>query len=180
MSGQQSVRLSEILWRAGLAHDGFHPLDSIGRVLQARAAPEDAPITIRAGDLAIRGSAGDNFCLPLRGPANAATLEADALGVVRYLAGKEKPRNLVPDAEYLELAHLALIKKGRVWVAVEEEVTQGQQAFVRLTAAAEQRVGAWRADNDGGNAVALLGARFTSNTYPGEDGALGALLQLDL
>lgn len=110
--------------------------------------------------------------------------ERFALGVVRYLAAKEKPRNLSPDAEYLELEHLALVKKGRIWVPVEEAVTDGQQAYVRLVATSEERVGSWRHDRDGTeaapDAVPVIGARFASNSELDADGDLGALLQLDL
>jgi hypothetical protein len=69
---------------------------------------------------------------------------------------------------------MAVIKKGRVWVPVENAVIAESAAFVRFVAGAGEQLGAFRADADGTDAVALPGAKFAS------DAAAGELALLDL
>jgi hypothetical protein len=70
-----------------------------------------------------------------------------------------------------------LLRKGRVWVVVEEAVTPGDAVFVRHTAAGLEVKGAFRNDADGGDAVDIsTKARWESTTT----GAGIALLDLNL
>ena len=71
---------------------------------------------------------------------------------------------------------MPVIKKGRVWVPVEDAVTAESAAFVRFVAAGAEQLGAFRSDADGTDAVALPGAKFVSDA---EAGGL-ALLDLNL
>lgn len=60
-------------------------------------------------------------------------------------------------------ATLSVLRKGRIVVLVEAGVTVGAAAFVRITqnGAGKLQLGAFRADADGGNAIAVNG-RFLS------------------
>ena len=71
---------------------------------------------------------------------------------------------------------MPVIKKGRVWVPVEDAVTAESAAFVRFVAAGAEQLGAFRSDADGTDAVALPGAKFVCDA---EAGGL-ALLDLNL
>ena len=71
---------------------------------------------------------------------------------------------------------MPVIKKGRVWVPVEDAVTSESQAFVRFVADGAEQLGAFRSDVDGADAVALPGSKFVSDS---EAGGL-ALLDLNL
>lgn len=69
---------------------------------------------------------------------------------------------------------MAVIKKGRVWVPVENAVAAESAAFVRFAVNTTEQTGAFRSDADTDKAVALPGAKFVS------DAAAGALALLDL
>ena len=80
-----------------------------------------------------------------------------------------------PEGEgYADQDPMPIIKKGRVWVPVEDAVTAETAAFVRFVAAGDEQLGGFRSDADGGDAVALPGAKFTS------DAAVGELAMLDI
>jgi hypothetical protein len=63
---------------------------------------------------------------------------------------------------------LPVIKKGRVWVPVEDEVEAETEAFVRFVAGTGEQLGAFRSDADGTDAVALPGAKFITDAPAGE------------
>ncbi len=66
------------------------------------------------------------------------------------------------------------VRAGRIYVAPETVITEGQQAFVRIIAPSAEQIGAWRSDSDSGNAVAVLGARFYH-----ANSAILAILEVD-
>jgi hypothetical protein len=71
---------------------------------------------------------------------------------------------------------MPVMKKGRVWVPVEDAVTAETAAFVRFVAGTGEQLGAFRSDADGTDAVALPGAKFVTDAGAGEL----ALLDLNL
>ena len=91
-------------------------------------------------------------------------------------------------------ANFPVLRKGRINVLVEAGVTVGAAAFTRITqnGAGKLQLGAFRADNDGGNAVAVNG-RFMSairtvpatTPFPGQSATAGqatvltAVLEID-
>lgn len=79
---------------------------------------------------------------------------------------------------FQDQATLGIIRKGRVWVRVEDAVTPASTVFVRHTAdtAPLDKLGSFRSNASGGDAVALPGARFKTSAAAGEL----ALLDLDL
>lgn len=54
----------------------------------------------------------------------------------------------------------AAMRMGRIWVETDQLVSAGERAFVRITDAATPAYGVFRGDADGGEAVAVAGARF--------------------
>ncbi len=71
---------------------------------------------------------------------------------------------------------MPVMKKGRVWVPVEDAVTAESAAFVRFAVNTTEQLGAFRSDADVDKAVALPGAKFVTNAAAGEL----ALLDLNL
>ena len=103
----------------------------------------------------------------------------DATGEVTGLVGQgvvlrshTQPQN----EGYADGDPMPVMKKGRVWVPVEDAVTADTAAFVRFVAAGAEQLGAFRSDADGTDAVALPGAKFASDAGAGEL----ALLELNL
>lgn len=92
----------------------------------------------------------------------------EGLGVV--LRSHTQPQ----DEGYAVSDPMPVIKKGRVWVPVEDAVTAESAAFVRFAVNTTEQLGAFRSDADTDKAVALPGAKFVS------DAAAGALALLDL
>lgn len=103
----------------------------------------------------------------------------DATGDVTGLVGLGvvgRSNTQAQDEGYADGDPMPIIKKGRVWVPVEDGVTAETAAFVRFVAAGAEQLGAFRSDADGGDAVALSGAKFASDAIAGEV----ALLDINL
>ncbi|BBO74407.1 hypothetical protein DSCW_18240 [Desulfosarcina widdelii] len=101
----------------------------------------------------------------------------DATGEVTGLVGLGvvvRSHTQPQDEGYADGDVMPVIKKGRVWVPVEDEVTAESAAFVRFVAGAGEQLGAFRSDADGTDAVALPNAKFVT------DAAAGELALLDL
>lgn len=75
------------------------------------------------------------------------------------------------DPQHEDKAVMPVLRKGRVWVYVEDAVTPDSDVFVRFQGGDE---GMFRSDADGGDAAQLAGARFMSSAGAGE------LAQLEL
>jgi len=69
---------------------------------------------------------------------------------------------------YADSDPMPVLKRGRVWVPVEDAVTAESAAFVRFVAGVGEQLGAFRSDADGTDAVALPGAKFVSDAGAGE------------
>lgn len=57
---------------------------------------------------------------------------------------------------------ISLLKRGRIWVNVEEAITPLSPVFVRFAAGSFPTLGAFRASADTASAVALPGAKYLS------------------
>ena len=119
------------------------------------------------GVFVTKGAAEGQAALPT---ASAQVTGPVGLGVT--LRSHTQPQN----EGYADGDPMSVIKKGRVWVPVEDAVTAESEAFVRFVAAGAEQLGAFRSDADGTDAVALPGAKFVSDA---EAGAL-ALVDLNL
>ncbi len=69
-----------------------------------------------------------------------------------------------------------MLRKGRVWVVTETDVTRGMQAYCRHTSdgGSNTSLGTWRGDWSAGTAAAALGCKFMTTA------AAGALVQLEV
>jgi len=70
----------------------------------------------------------------------------------------------------------SLVRRGRVWVVVEEAVTPGDDVYFRHTAPGTEELGAFRTDADTANADQVVGASWLSTTA----GAGIALLEINI
>lgn len=106
----------------------------------------------------------------------------DVAGIVRYLARQQIAENAT--AEFAAGDVLNVIDEGLVALEVEEDVKGGEQVYVRLVAAGEEVVGAYRNDRDGTatapDAVPVIGLRFAADSVTGEDGVKIAPVQIAL
>lgn len=93
---------------------------------------------------------------------------ADALGIVRYKSAIATAEDAT--SEFAIGDDLSIIDDGSkgVWVEVEEDVEDGEQAFVRLVISGDEVVGGLRNDRDGTaaapDAVPVYGMRFQGDS----------------
>ena len=76
----------------------------------------------------------------------------DIIGVVLHSHAYAKPTELGDDGLKPE-AVMSLLRRGRVYVQVEEAVAPGDRGFCRRTAGAGEQLGAWRASADSTDCV---------------------------
>ncbi len=103
----------------------------------------------------------------------------DATGEVTGLVGLgvvARSHTQPQDEGYADKDVMPVVKKGRVWVPVEDAVEAESAAFVRFVAEGAEQLGAFRSDADGTDAVALPNAKFVTDAEAGEV----ALLDLNL
>jgi hypothetical protein len=74
---------------------------------------------------------------------------------------------------YADNEYAPLMRQGRIYVKVEDAVSEGQRAYCRHTAPGSETLGAFRGDDDSGNAAAYF-ARFA------HDAAAGDLVPLEV
>jgi hypothetical protein len=134
---------------AGLkADDG--PCDVLSRAFEASAA-------FPFGILVVAGTDPDRQATP---PTAAAQ---EALGVLLHSHAYE---NDLPTAVSVEDERMVnVLREGRIYVEPEQAVAVGDPVFVRVTAgvAPNDVIGRFRMDADGGNAVAVTGARWVKS-----------------
>lgn len=76
--------------------------------------------------------------------------------------------NSAAENQYPALSAVAVLRRGQAYCYVEETVTPDAAVFVRHTAnGGLTRLGAFRTDADGGNAVALATAKFITGASAG-------------
>lgn len=66
------------------------------------------------------------------------------------------------------------VKKGQLYVLVEDDVIEGNTAFVRLTAGGGETAGRFRSDTDGGDACAVPGIKYAAS------GSAATLVPIDI
>jgi hypothetical protein len=123
----------------------------------------EAATSIPFGVGVIKGTADNRALLPRLVGDN-----AKFMGVVLHHHAYAKPYQL-DTVGITPKTMMSVISRGRVWVTVEEAVTQNDRAFMRYAAGAGgTQLGAWRKSADTATAVEILGARFiTSTSGPG-------------
>jgi len=75
---------------------------------------------------------------------------------------------------YAAYSSMSIMRKGRIYVAVEDAVTRGGTPYVRYTASGSYTIGSFRSDDDTGKAAALPCARY------GRSAAAGGITILEL
>ncbi len=123
--------------------------------------------TIAPGLLAI-WFAGDNDA-GIRAP----TLTGQVTGA--NVVGITKYDDSAPNNPYAIGDSVPVVKKGRVWVNVEEAVTPASPVFVRFAAGSFPTLGAFRASADTATAVALPSAKFINS-----QATIGGLVQVEV
>ena len=90
-----------------------------------------------------------------------------ALGVTVHTHTNEQQYGTAGGTGYDLEDVMSVMRKGRIYVEVEDAVTAGAQAFVRFEATSPELHGAFRSDADTADAVALPGAFFRTTTAAG-------------
>lgn len=91
-----------------------------------------------------------------------------ALGVAVHTQALEQALLNADNVGYPLGSTMSVLRKGRVWVRVEDAVVVGGQPYVRCIAGAGERLGAFRSDADGSDAGALPGSRYKTSAGAGE------------
>ena len=95
------------------------------------------------------------------------------LGVARH---SHKEQDLTTGVNrYVDGDTLPVIRKGRVWVPVEEAVTLTDDVYLRHTANGSDTPGGWRTDSDSSNADQVSNARWAT-----AQSTIGGLAQLEI
>jgi hypothetical protein len=137
-----------------------------GAVVRDFATGINATVSIPFGVLVSRDVTNGDQAVKL--PAAAGDVQA-AVGIAVRTGAMESRRDLLPPS-YAPGESINIETIGDIWAAPETAVVKGGAVFVRITANGPftQR-GAFRADNDGGNAVQLAGAMWdSSQTVPSQ------------
>ncbi len=98
--------------------------------------------------------ANGTFTLGYQGATTAQTVDLFGVAIVND-AGESA-------TTYAAAGQGSFLRRGRIWVTVENAVTRGQQAFLRHTSdgGSNTALGTWRGDWDAGRAAAVPWARF--------------------
>ena len=87
------------------------------------------------------------------------TITADTTGLANDFGEGSDAATFAPNST------LSVLRRGEAWVLTEDAVTKGADAFVRIAnAVGADPLGLFRIDVDGGDAIAMTGARFASTT----------------
>lgn len=119
-------------------------------------------------DLNITGQGADNIArLPFA--TGEVSTERLALGVAVHNQASENAlvSSGLSEVGYPSQSAMSILRRGLVWVVVEDAVVAGGAAFVRFVASATEQLGSFRSDADSGDAVALPNARFKTSASAG-------------
>lgn len=89
-------------------------------------------------------------------------------GIAVHTHAVEQNKGGINNLGYEPQSAMSLMRRGRVYVEVEDAVVKGGLPFVRFVAAASEQLGAFRSDADTSDAVALPNARFVTSAGAGE------------
>ena len=149
MAVQTTFTILNPLAYAGLVADAWHGRDIANRI----AGSLDGYFTGLNPGLAVVRVSDSNVVV------HPTTTLAAFEGVVTHV-DKEPSDPLFPEGDVV-----GILKKGRIWCVFEnpEATTLGSTTlFVRVVAAGDEQLGAFRTDADGSDAVALTGAKVTA------------------
>jgi hypothetical protein len=144
---QTSYTDSMAVGTAGMIADNG-PRDVLSRVNPSVVIPFGLAVT--------KGTADRDVKLPT------STGEASAMVGVAIQPGI-LPVTSSGDPSYPVKSPVSVMRKGRVWVKVEEAVVAGDAAFVRFAAGTGTQLGAFRKSADTATAVAVTGARHLTS-----------------
>jgi len=82
------------------------------------------------------------------------------VGVTVHTQALEQAASGSTNVGYAAYSSMSVIRKGRVYVGVEDAVTKGGGVYVRYTASGSYTIGSFRSDEDSGKAALLPGARY--------------------
>lgn len=88
-------------------------------------------------------------------------------GVAVHNHGVEQNKGGVNNLGYEPQSAMNVLRKGRIYVTVEDAVVKGGLPFVRFVAGASEQLGSFRSDADGSDAVALPDARYVTSASAG-------------
>lgn len=126
-------------------------------------------------DVNITGQGADNIA---RLPFAAADITTERLGL-GVSVHDQATENALASAGQTEVGYktqssMSILRKGLIWVEVEDAVVPGGAVYVRHVAGAGEQLGAFRSDADGSDADILPNARYKTAA------SAGGLAQLDI
>lgn len=89
-------------------------------------------------------------------------------GISVHNHGVEQNKGGINNLGYEPQSAMNLLKKGRIYVTVEDAVVKGGLPFVRFVAGATEQLGSFRSDADTSDAVALPNASYVTSAGAGE------------
>jgi hypothetical protein len=89
-------------------------------------------------------------------------------GISVHNHGVEQNKGGINNLGYEPQSAMNLLKKGRIYVTVEDAVVKTGLPFVRFVAGATEQLGSFRSDADSGDAVALPNASYVTSASAGE------------
>jgi hypothetical protein len=89
-------------------------------------------------------------------------------GISVHTHAVEQKKGGINNLGYEPQSAMSLLKKGRIYVTVEDAVVKGGLPFVRFVAGAGEQLGAFRSDADTADAVALPNASYVTSAGAGE------------
>ena len=129
---QTSVSASLTAAKAGLVADGAVVQDKISKVAEEELA---------VGVVVVAGTDNEQAALP-SAAAEITAATHTAWGVTAYRAGKE------PTDAYAAEDMPVVLRKGRIWMVVEDAVAANTHPYVRFAAGTGTQLGALRSDAD--------------------------------
>jgi len=121
---------------------------------------------VEVGLVVVQGAGDRQARLPQVGDTS-----ADAVGITVKSADTQFNTGSDLDGQAFRPGNfMAVLRQGSCWMVAEDAVTVNAQPFFRITGPvlANEQVGRVRSDVDGGQAVALNGARFLTSAAAGE------------
>lgn len=150
------------------SYDMDQPIGVAGLLADASGSPKKTATYINPDDeipfgrAVAKDSATDSACKLPDGAG------VDIVGIaVRDSATEES--DATAENAYATESAVAVLRRGRIYVVVEEAVTPDDAVFVRHTAnGLLTSLGIFRTDNDGGNALEITSARYVTSAGLGE------------
>lgn len=168
-----SINISQVAY-PGQPFDGAHDTDVVSGLSTAAAIPYGV---LAVHDLSNTAGA-DQVAVKVPAASTDITVLGSAKGVVMAdQARAQDPTFSVPT--YRQYQAVPCMRRGRVWVKVEEAVLDGDQAFVRFAVGSFSQLGAFRKTADSASAAALPGAYYVGASIS-VGGQLYAVVQLSL